>query len=457
MSTTRFELLLRLFGDEETEAIFSEEGLVRSWLDTEVALATAQAELDIVEPASAAAIAQVARVDNIDLPALWSASRIVGYPILPLVNQIEAALPVGHRGRVHFGATTQDIMDTGLALQLRAAGARQLRLLREFGDQLAALSQRHETTVMAARTHAQQAVPSVLGAKFAVYLSEVARDHARLTAAYDEAVVVSLFGAGGSSASYGPRVQLLRARGAELLGLRTTDVPWHVARDRLANLAAMCVAVSSTAARFAHEVIDLSRPEIGELAEADGHLQGASSTMPQKHNPINCEAIIGAAATAQALAPAMFRAMEAGHERSAGEWQIEWQTLPQLVCLASSAVGNAALVASGLQVFPARMHENLRQDGGLLVSEAYMMLLAAVLGRSAAHDLVYEAAREVRRTGLPLVEVLRAGAPASCQHLLAEELGTEHQVGHPRIAMDAALREWHDCVSALSPNGRAGA
>ncbi|HEY1973353.1 MAG TPA: lyase family protein, partial [Pseudonocardia sp.] len=235
----------------------------------------------------------------------------------------------------------------------------------------------------------------------------------------------------------------LRARVAELLGLAGTDVPWHVARDGLAEFGLLCALLSATCARFAREVVDLSRTEIGELGEAAGYHRGASSTMPQKVNPIESEAVIGLAATAGALSSALFRAMEAGHERAAGEWQIEWQTLPQLVSLCAATLATSASIAEGLQVFPDAMRANLSADGGMVMAEAYMMRLAGALGRERAHDLVYQAVGRCRRTGDTLADVLRAelfGHPAARE---IEELTPESWVGQPRHTVRAALALWH--------------
>lgn len=447
-------MLLRVFGDPDTAEIFSERALVQSWLDVEVALAAAQADLGLLDGATARAIADAARLENIDLGALWSDTRTVGYPILPLIKQIEIALPAEHRGRVHFGATTQDIMDTALSLQLRTAARRQDVLLRRFGDALAHLTVEHSSTVTAARTHAQQAVPTVLGVKFAVYLAEVARHRARLAQASVDIEVVSLFGAGGTSAAYGSKAQLLRERVAARLGLATVDVPWHVARDSLAAFAAAGAAMAATAARFAREVIDLSRTEIGELAEVGGYLRGASSTMPQKSNPIDSEAVVGLAASSSALSSAMLRAMEAGHERSAGEWQIEWQVLPQLVALCSSALLTVGTIAKGLRVFPDRMLENLAADGGLVMAEAYMMGLARTLGRDEAHELVYAAAQRARQSGIPILDVLRDSSP---EHVRADiaEIGPDSYLGEPEVTIAAALSLWNVALGVGSAdNGR---
>src|SRR5882724_8449952 len=284
MGPQRFEMLVSMYGDERTTHLFSEEASVGAWLRVEAALATAQGELGVLERADATAIADAAKLANIDLERLWRETRTVGYPILSLIRQIDAALPEAHRGRVHYGATTQDVMDSGLAVQLDEAAQRLGELLAEFGDALAGLAREHTGTVIAGRTHALQAVPTTFGAKLATYVGELARHRDRLAAARRRAAVVSLFGAGGTSAGYGDHAIRLRARVADLLGLTTTDVPWHVSRDGLAEFGLVCSLLTATCARFAREVIDLSRTEIGEVGEAAGHHRGASSTMPQKVN-----------------------------------------------------------------------------------------------------------------------------------------------------------------------------
>ncbi|MCU1649365.1 MAG: 3-carboxy-cis,cis-muconate cycloisomerase, partial [Pseudonocardia sp.] len=370
MLPPRFEMLVGLYGDEPTGRLLSAEATIDSWLRVEAALATAQGELGVLAREDSAAIVAAATLDNIDAELLWEQARNVGYPILSLVRQIDEALPAARRGHVHYGATTQDIMDSGLAVQLDAAARRLGELLGDFGDALAELAERHVDTVIAGRTHALHAVPTTFGAKIAGYLGELARHRDRLDAARSRVAVVSLFGAGGTSAAYGERAAALRARVAELLGLAGADVPWHVARDNIAEFGLVCALLAASCARFAREVVDLSRTEIAEVAEVAGHHRGASSTMPQKINPIGSEAIIGLSATTGALSSALFRIMEAGHERAAGEWQAEWQVLPQLISLSAAALTTAASTAGGLQVFPEAMRANLDVDGGLIMAEA---------------------------------------------------------------------------------------
>ncbi|MEO3885140.1 adenylosuccinate lyase family protein [Nonomuraea sp. B5E05] len=442
-SAQTFKLLPELFGDRAMAGIFSAERTVLAWLRTEAALSLAQAEAGIITEADAQAIAAACVPHAIDLDRLWDEAANVGYPILPLVRMIAAALPDGPDGRVHYGATTQDIMDTGLALQMGEALDHLATLLGSFGEALARLVAGHAGTVIAARTHAQQAVPTTFGAKMAVLLAEAARQRERVAAASRQVRVVSLFGAGGTSAAMGERAREVREGVAGRLGLRTTDVPWHVARDGVAEFGVTCASLAATAARFAREVVDLSRTEVGEVREAGGHHRGASSTMPQKANPIGCEAVIGMSGTAGALSSGLFRAMEAGHERAAGEWQVEWYVVPLLAELAAGALATAADVAAGLRVFPAAMRANLGAEGGLIMAEAYMMRLAPVLGREKAHDLVYRAAHEARERGRALADALRdVAGPDDLASLGSLPIPPESYIGDAGAICAAALDAW---------------
>lgn len=442
-TTQTFKLLPELFGDRGMADVFSADRTVLAWLEAEAALARAQAEAGVLTVSDAEAIAGACVLANIDVERLWREAVNVGYPILPLVRMIAAVLPDGANGRVHYGATTQDIMDSALSLQLGEALDRLTVLLGAFGDALARLVEEHSGTVIAARTHAQQAVPTTFGAKVAVLLSEVTRQRGRLVAVAREVRVVSLFGAGGTSAALGVQADTVRMGMARLLGLRTTEVPWHVARDRVSAFGLACAGVTATTARFAREVVDLSRTEVGEVREGAGHHRGASSTMPQKANPIACEAIIGMSGTAGAVSSALFRAMEAGHERAAGEWHIEWYVVPQLAELAAGALATAAQVAEDLQVFPQAMRDNLDAEGGLIMSEAYMMRLAPTLGREQAHDLVYKAAHQARAEGRTLAETLRGLAGPEDMAILGElPIAPESYLGDTEKICAAALAAW---------------
>ncbi|XVQ87819.1 class-II fumarase/aspartase family protein [Microbispora siamensis] len=452
-----FKLLPELFGDAEMATIFSAERTVLAWLRVEAALAQAQADAGVITAADAEAITGACVLDNVDVERLWREAVNVGYPILPLVRMIAAALPEGPNGRVHYGATTQDIMDSGVALQMGEALDRLAALLGAFGDTLARMVEEHAGTVIAARTHAQQAVPTTFGAKLAVLLAELTRQRERVRAAGRRVRVVSLFGAGGTSAAMGEQAAQVRKGMAVRLGLAAADVPWHVARDGIAEFGVTCASVAATAARFAREVVDLSRTEVGEVREAGGHHRGASSTMPQKANPIGCEAVIGMSATAGALSSALFRAMEAGHERAAGEWQIEWYAVPLLAELAAGALATAAEVAEGLRVFPDAMRANLDAEGGLIMAEAYMMRLAPALGRERAHDLVYQAAHEARARRGALADTLREVAgPDDLATLGALPLPPESYVGDAEAVCVAALAGWRGEATMDHDNEESG-
>ncbi|TQM36969.1 lyase family protein [Pseudonocardia cypriaca] len=446
-----FSLLLHLAGDEEQLGIFSKQSLIESWLAAERALALAQAEHGVISRDDADAIVAAARLCNVDDETLWKTARRVGYPILGLVREVCAGLPAGPDGRVHFGATTQDIMDTGLALQMARSLAALDRALGRLGDALAGRVAEHAGTVMAARTHAQQAVPTTFGATLGTLLAQFTRQRERLAQAAPRIALVSLFGAGGTAAALGPRSAEIRATVADLLGLHHTDVPWHVDRDGVAEFGWLCTTVTATCAKLARNVVDLSRTEIGEVFEPFESHRGASSTMPQKVNPISSEIVIGLAGTAGALTSSLARLQEAGHERAAGEWQIEWQVVPQLAVLAGTALSETLIIVEGLRVDAGRMRANLELDGGLAMAEAQMISLAEAMGREHAHDLVYEAAIRARTTGRTLAEVLPEVADEKGKRDVLPKtlIDADAYVGEAGRIADAAVRGW-SAVPALS-------
>lgn len=444
MSDTRepsFNLLTALFQDEPMAAIWSERASIGAWLRTEAGLALAQAEVGLIPIGDAQLIAAACRLESIHPARLWEEARNVGYPILPLIRQIADALPDGANGRVHYGATTQDIMDTGLALQLGSACDRIEDLLIQLGDALQVRTEKHASMVMPGRTHAQHAVPTTFGAKMAVFLEEVRQGLERVRAIGRDVRVVSLFGAGGTSAAMGECSAQVRSALARRLELADTAVPWHVARGRVARFGLELATLAAVCARFAREIVDLSRTEICEVRERAGHHRGASSTMPQKANPITSESIVGLAISASTAATALFRAMEAGHERAAGEWQVEWVALPTVSVMTATALALTTEIAGSLQVFPDAMRRNLGAESGLIMSEAAMMKLAPILGRERAHDLMYAAAVQGRASGISLADALRAGLPAGQLEQIGSIAPSEY-TGEAADICESASRAW---------------
>lgn len=442
--TAPFSMLLRIAGDKGQLEIWSARTSIEGWLAFERALALSQADEGEMTTDVAASIVAAATITTIDEDELWETARTVGYPILGLVRQIARALPSEPAGRVHFGTTTQDVMDTALALQMAHSLHKLDAMLFDLGTALSEQIDAHRLTVMAARTHGQQAVPTTFGATLATMLGQLTRHRARIAAARPRLEVVSLYGAGGTSAALGSGVAKVRRRVAERLGLGFSDVPWHVERDGPAEFGWLCATISGGCAKLARNVIDLSRTEIGEVYERFSNHRGASSTMPQKVNPISSEIIVGLSATANALTSALTRIQEAGHERSAGEWQIEWHALPQLAVIAGSALAETVDLVKGLRVNAERMRYNLGLDGGLVLAESLMMQLAPTLGQTGAHDLVYQAAQRARRDGLDLIDALAASAGERDVELGDLPFLAEDYLGEAAQICRAALESWRN-------------
>jgi 3-carboxy-cis,cis-muconate cycloisomerase len=444
-----FSPLVDVFGDQDVIRLFSEESLVAAWLEVERALADAQAELGVIPSDAAREIAAVAMPEHVDLAALREQTLVVGYPILPLLDQIVQRSPSAGR-YLHRGATTQDVMDTGLALVASRAFDRIESVARSLGDRLATLANEHRLTVMPGRTHAQPAVPIAFGGKVAVWLSELVRHVERLRSARARLAVVQLFGAAGTAAALGPRSRDVRHALARRLGLRPVDVPWHTARDGVAEAGFALAALAGLCGRIAREVVELSRPEIGELREEGGHHRGASSTMPQKANPIGSEAVIGMSLLAAQHSGAL-AALQGTHERSAGEWQVEWDAVPAVFAAAGGAVSGTARIVEGLRVFPERMRANLEVDGGTIMAEAAMMAVGEVLGRAEAHAAVYEASALARSEGVSLAEALRktlAHDVLAVLPTLEEVLAPDAYLGETDAIVTAACEGWTRVMSS---------
>lgn len=388
------------------EAVFDEQGAIQRWLDVEAALARAEAKAGIIPPSAADRITAACSLEHLDLDLLQRETALVGYPIHPLVRQLATLAGDPEGGYVHWGATTQDIMDTGLALQLRDA---RLLLEAELGkvrEQLTELATQHRSTVMAGRTHGQQALPVTLGFKFAVYIEELRRHQQRLAQARFRTELVQFAGAAGTLASVGEvGLEVQRLLAAEL-GMGVPAITWHTSRDGVAEFGAILGMISATLAKLAQEVALLQRTEIAELSEGYEAGRGASSTMPHKRNPITSEAIIGANRIVRALAPALLDAMLHDGERATGPWHTEWLALSDVSVIAHGVVEMAGELLTGLVVSPVRMRSNLNLTNGLLNAEAVMMALAPTLGRQRAHEMVYGACMRAVDSGRTLREEL---------------------------------------------------
>ncbi|MBS7662936.1 adenylosuccinate lyase family protein [Pseudomonas lalucatii] len=395
-----------LFHSQEMQAVFNDDARVKAYLETEAALARAQAKLGLIPENAARKIDEAASTIQIDMDRLAHDTGTVGYPILGLVRQLVEASGSESGGYVHWGATTQDIMDTASVLQIRDGLELIDRDLKRVEKALIVLAKEHRNTVMAGRTHLQHALPVTFGYKAAVWLDSLRRTQSRLQELRPRVLMAQLWGAAGTLASIGDKAELLTGAVAEELDLVTPDAPWHATRDGFAEVACALALMTGSLSKIALDIMIMCMDEISEVAEPFVKDRGASSTMPQKRNPISCEVIRGCNMGVIKAAGLLMDAQEADFERATGPWHAEWIGLPQAFVLAHCALSQAVFLLEGLEVFPDKMAKNLDISKGLIVAEAAMMALAPHVGRQAAHDIVYEACLEAQSHDCSLYDVL---------------------------------------------------
>jgi len=422
--------------------IFSEVSAIESLLRVEAALAQAQAQVGVIPAEAARRIAAHARIDEIDVPKIREQTRRTGYPVAPLVRQLTAAC--GEHGRfVHWGATTQDILNTALALQVNESLARLHAELRATMKALAGLVRTHRDTLMVGRTFGGHALPITFGFKAAVWLSGLMRHAQRLRALRDRPLEGEFAGVGGTLASLGGRGLEVRAAFMQVLGLPEPLVTWASQRDRVVEITGLLAGLCGSAGKIAFDVSELSGTDIGELAEPESGGKDASSTLPFKANPIYCGHVMTAATLVGQHAGAVLAAMRQREERSS-EGMLEYESVPQAFVQAERCLANLRIIVEGLQVFPERMRENLGRTRGVILAERYMMALAPHLGRLAAHDLVHDACKAAVEQGSEVGAVL-ACMPEVTQHLdagaLAELGDPAGYLGDAHRMIDAVLAE----------------
>ena len=394
-----------LYGTDPVRAVFDDRAFVLRMVAVEAALARVQGRLGIIPAEAAAAIDAAAATLEPNLAQLAASTAKVGVPVVGVVAQLRAASGAAS-GSVHWGATTQDIMDTALVLQLRDVMALLAADLTGCIDALAVLADRHRGSVMPGRTHLQHALPITFGLKAAGWLQPLLGHAERLAQLRPRVLRVQFGGAVGTLASLGAEgVAVMDALAAEL-DLASPPAPWHTARDGVAEFACFLGLLAGSLGKIATDVVLQAQSEVGELAEPHEAGRGGSSTMPQKRNPISCEYILSACRGVQALVPLMLGAMLQDHERATGPWQSEMLALPQACALAHGALVRTLSLLEGLQIDPAQMRRNIDITHGAIMAEAAMMGLAPLIGNDEAHHLVQHACDDALREGLGLAEVL---------------------------------------------------
>jgi adenylosuccinate lyase len=408
-----------LFGTDEMRRVFSDDTLLRRWLEVEVALARAEAEVGVI-PAEAAEQIAAAATGELDRERIRVLVEETVHPLVPVIRVFSDAC--GEAGQfVHWGATTQDIMDTASVLQVKDALEILEGRLAELSKTFASLAHEHSGTVMAGRTHGQHALPITFGFKVAGWLAELERHRERLAQARPRLLVGQLGGAVGTLASLGDdgiRVQELMM---ESLGLGRPVIAWHTSRDSFAEFAGIAGALAGLAGRVAREIVALQKTEVAELEEPHHAGRVGSSTMPHKRNPMLCEAIMSVAGLAKNLVPNAFDGLRQEHERDMGVWQMEWAWLGELSIYTDAALHLLVRVTAGLVVHRENMLVNLEESGGLIVSEAVMIALGRHTGLRHAHEIVSECAAASIDGDKSFLDVLKA-TPAVTAHLSNAEL-----------------------------------
>ncbi len=394
-----------LFSTPMMSSVFSYEAQVQAMLTFEAALARSEAYVGILSQEEATRIEVACKVELFDVVALYREALVAGTPAIPLVRMLTAQVEGDAQRFVHWGATSQDAIDTAMMLQMRRGLNVLIDELNGVCNACAMLAEQHRQTLMAGRTLLQQAVPITFGLKAARWLSLALRQLQMLHEHRDRTLAVQFGGAAGTLASLGQDglrvVELL----AKELELPMPEIPWHTERDRVAAIAATLGVVAGAMAKVAGDIALLSQTEVGEAAEGAGAGKGGSSAMPQKHNPVDATSAIASSRLAIGEVPVILSAMAQEHERAVGGWQAEWVAIPNLFRYTASAVEHVRRALSGLQVDTHRMNANLSMTDGLIMAESLTMALARHTGKAEAHAIVQAVCAQAVQSDIHLREV----------------------------------------------------
>jgi 3-carboxy-cis,cis-muconate cycloisomerase len=435
------------FTARDMREVFCDQGRVQAMLDFEAALARAEARVGLIPASAVAAIEAACQAGHYDFSALGEAIATAGNSAIPLVKalgkQIAASDAEAER-YVHLGATSQDVMDSGLVLQLRRALELIESDLAQLGDALATQAQRHAATPLAGRTWLQHATPVTLGMKIAGWLGAVSRSRQRLRELKPRLLVLQFGGASGTLAALGEQAMPIAQALAEELQLTLPEQPWHTQRDRLVEFGSVLGLIAGSLGKLGRDISLLMQTEAGEVFEPSAPGKGGSSTMPHKRNPVGAAVLIGAATRVPGLLSTLFSAMPQEHERSLGLWHAEWETLPEICCLVSGSLKQALLVAEGLEVDAERMARNLDLTQGLVLAEAVSIVLAQRVGRDTAHHLLEQCCKRAVAEQRHLRAVL-GDEPQVTAQLSATELDRlldpAHYLGQARTWVERAVAE----------------
>ena len=424
MSTSLSPLLAPMLSSAAMRTACDDAVALQNMLDFEAALARAEAALGVIPADAAGPIAQACRAESFNLAGLADAATRSGNLAIPLVKALTsnvAEVDAGAARYVHWGATSQDVIDTGAMLGLRAGIDALIADIDRAIAGFAGLARQHRHTPVVARTWLQHALPMPFGLKLAEYAAALHRSRLRLLRARRDTLALQFGGAAGTLAALGDKGWQVAERLAEELRLPLPDAPWHTHRDRIADAASVFAIIAGTCGKIARDVSLMMQTDVGEAFEPSGEGRGGSSTMPHKRNPVAAASALAAATMAPGLAATIFAAQVQDHERSAGPWHAEWPTLPTLMLVTSGGLAAIVDIAEGLEVDAARMRVNLDATDGLIMAEAVTMALAEKIGKSDAHHLIEAASRKAIADRKHLRDVLTADAKVTA-HLGADKI-----------------------------------
>ncbi len=407
--------------DPGLRALFTRDARWQAWLDVEAALARAEAEIGMIPVEAADEIVSKAKLELLDPERIMEGLRVTGHGLVPLVWDLDRVCEGDAGGYVHWGATTQNITQTGTVLQVRKAHTIILELIGTLLGRLADLAEQTKDDALPGRTHGQHAVPSTFGAKVAVWIDELCRHVERLRQVESRTFVAMLGGGAGTAASFEGHGPQLQARMGELLGLGSMPVPGRTILDHLVEYVMVLALLDTTCGRIAREIRELMKEEFGEVEEPVPAGSVGSSTMPQKRNPKLCQDIMADETHVRSLVPLAMEAMLSDHEADGSRTVMLGRALTPTVELTGDILVRLNELFAGLRVFPERMRQNLDLSGGLIMSESLMLTLGRELGRQRAHDAVYEAAQEAAVSGEPFAALL-AARPEVQGHLDPEQI-----------------------------------
>ena len=424
MSTSLSPLLAPMLSSVAMRAVCDDVAYLQHMLDFEAALARAEAATGVIPASAAGPIAKASKAGSFDLADLAEAATRSGNLAIPLVKALtaEVARSDADAARyVHWGATSQDVIDTASMLGLRAGIDALLGDIDRAIAGFARLARRHRDTAVVARTWLQHALPMPFGLKLAEYAAALHRSRGRLQRLRREALALQFGGAAGTLAALGDKGMLVAERLAQELGLTLPDAPWHTHRDRIAEAASVLAILAGTCGKIGRDVSLMMQTDVAEAFEPSGEGRGGSSTMPHKRNPVAAATALAAATMAPGLAATIFAAQVQDHERGAGPWHAEWPTLPMLQLVTSGALAAMVDIAEGLEVDVARMRVNLDASHGLIMAEAVTMALAQRIGKREAHQLVEAASKKAVADKKHLRDVLTTDTKVAA-HLSADKL-----------------------------------